>query len=192
MSSSLLSSVLKRHPEEPKKQGSDDIHTDRHEFPLPCQSLVKRILRSTKANISDHIQCWPEFVTIQRSLVSHVPFLKQPLDTRSPIWVTQRLNRTFYCLGPAYCLLLILLDWAFSQTRTLTWSSIHCIVKRLLSCYLPMVSAVHWLTETPAFLAQTWTCRVGSWIRLVSAMTDLGNQKASNYIFGSQWWSMIE
>ena len=55
-----------------------------------------------------------------------------------------------------------------------------------------MVSAAHWLTPTPAFLAQKRTCRVGIWIELASAMTDFGNQKASHYILGYQWWSKFE
>jgi len=39
---------------------------------------------------------------------------------------------------------------------------------------------------------QTQTGRVSIWIVLASAVTDYGNQKASHYILGSQWWSMIE
>jgi hypothetical protein len=35
------------------------------------------------------------------------------------------------------------------------------------------------------------TCRIGISIVPVSGTTDFGNQKASHYILGFQWWSMI-
>jgi len=55
-----------------------------------------------------------------------------------------------------------------------------------------MFSAAHWLTTTAGLSAQTRTCRVGIWIVLASATTHFSNQKPSNYILGSQWWSIIE
>ena len=70
--------------------------------------------------------------------------------------------------------------------------SVHCVVKPPLSWTIPMISAAHWLTPTVAFWAQMQTCRVCIWIVLASATTDFGNQKASHYILGSQWWSMME
>jgi len=86
---------------------------------------------------------------------------------------------------------MMLMDWAISQTRSLSLLSIRCVVKPPLSCQIPMVSAAHGLTPTPAFSAQTRTWKVGIWIVLASATTDFGNQKASHYILGSQQWSMI-
>ena len=114
------------------------------------------------------------------------------LDSRSLIQVTQRSIRRSHCSGPAPCLLMMLMDWTLSQTRCLTLLSIRCVVKPPLSCQIPMVSAANWLTPTPAFSAQTRTCRVGIWIVLASATTDFGNQKASHCTPGSQRWSMFE
>jgi len=113
-------------------------------------------------------------------------------DYRSLIRVPQLLFRRSHCLGPAPCLLMMLMDWSSSQTRSLTLLSINCIVKPPLSCQFPMVSAAHWLTPTPAFSAQTQTCRVGIWIVLACATTDCATQRASHYIVGSHRWSMIE
>jgi hypothetical protein len=114
------------------------------------------------------------------------------LDSRSLIRVTQRSIRRSHCLGPAPCMLMMLMDWAIPQTRSPTLLSIRCVVKPPLSCQIPMVSAAHWLTPTLAFSAQTRTCRVSIWMVLASATTDFGNQNASHYILGTQRWSMIE
>jgi len=89
-------------------------------------------------------------------------------------------------------MLLMLMDWLISQIGSLTLSSFHCVVKPPFSCQIPMVSAAHWLTPTPASSAQMQTLIVGIWIVLASATTDLGNQMASHYMSGSQRWSMIE
>jgi len=114
------------------------------------------------------------------------------LDSRSPIWVTQRSIRRSHCSGPAPCLLMMLIDCAIFQMCSLTSLSIRCVFKPPLSCQIPMVSASHWLTATVAFSAQTWTSRVGFWIVLASATTSFDNQKASHYILDSQMWSTIE
>jgi len=114
------------------------------------------------------------------------------LDSRSLIQVTQQSVRRSHCSGPAPCLLVMLMDWAISQMRSLTLLSIRCVVKPPLSCQMAMVSAAHWLTPTLAFSAKTWTCRVGIWSESASATTDFGNQKASHCTPGSQRWSMIE
>jgi len=119
-------------------------------------------------------------------------FQRGLLDSSSLIWVTQRSIGRSHCSGPAPCLLKMLLDWAISQTHSLTSLSIRCVVKPPLSCQIPMVPAAHWRTPTPAFSAQTWTWRVGIWIVLASATTDFGNQMASHYILDSRRWSMIE
>jgi len=113
-------------------------------------------------------------------------------DARSLIWVTQWSIRRSHCSGPAPCLLMLLMDWAMSQMRSLTSLSIRCVVKPHLSCQIPIISATHWLTPTPAFSAQTRTCTVGIWIVLASATTDFGNEEASHCILGSLQWSMIE
>jgi len=114
------------------------------------------------------------------------------LDTRSLIRVSQQSINRSHCSGPAPCLLMMLMDWAISQMRSLTLLSIHCVCKPPILCQIPMVPAAHCLTPTLAFSAQTGTCRVGIWIVWASATTDFGNQKESHYIVGSQWWSMIE
>jgi len=114
------------------------------------------------------------------------------LEARWLIPITQRSIRRHHSSGPAACLLMLLIHWAISQMHSLTVLSIRCVVKPPLSCQIPMVSAAHWLTPTPAFLAPTRTCGVGIWIVSASATTDFGNKKASNYILGSQQWSMID
>jgi len=112
-------------------------------------------------------------------------------NSGSLIRVTQQLLGRFHCWGPAPCLLMMSMDWAFSQTRSLTLISIRCVGEPPLSFQIPMVCAAQWLSPIPVFLAQTWTCRVGIWIVLVSATTDFGNQKASSSILGSEpWWMM--
>jgi hypothetical protein len=112
-------------------------------------------------------------------------------NSRSLIRVMQRSIRKSHCLGPTCCLLMMLMDWAISQTHSLTLLSIHCVVKPPLSYQILMVSAASWLTPTPAFSAQTQTCTVGIWIVLSSATTDFSNQKASHYFVHSQRWAMI-
>jgi len=114
------------------------------------------------------------------------------LDATSLNQVMQLSIRRSHCSGPAPCLLMMLMDWAISQMRSLTLRSIHCVVKPPSSCPIPILSAAHWLTPTLAFSVQTQTCRVGIWIVLASATTDFGNQKASHYISGCQRWSIIE
>lgn len=86
----------------------------------------------------------------------------------------------------------MVMDWAILQTRTLTLLYIHRVVNPPLFCRIHMVSAAQWLTPTPAFPAQMLTGTVHIWTVLVPATTDLSNQKASQYILGSQWWLMIE
>ena len=114
------------------------------------------------------------------------------LDSRSVIRVTQRSIRGSHSSGLAPCLLLMLMDWAIAQMHSLTLLSIRCVVKPPLSCQIPTLSAAHWLTPTPAFLAKTGTWGVGIWMLLAFAMTDFGNQKVSHYIWGSQGCSIIE
>jgi len=80
------------------------------------------------------------------------PFQCSHLDSRSLIRVTQQSSRRFTWSGPVPCMLMMLMDWAISQTRSLTLIYICCVVKPPLSCQIPMVSAAHWLTPTPAFL----------------------------------------
>jgi len=89
-------------------------------------------------------------------------------------------------------MLMILMDWAISQTCSLTLLSIHCVVNPPLSCQITMVSAAHWLIPTPAFSDKTQTCGVGIWNIFESATTDFHNKKALHYIVGSQTWWMIK
>jgi len=113
-------------------------------------------------------------------------------DSWSLIWVMQQSIGRSHCSGQASCLLMMLMGWAISQMCSLSLLSIHCVVKPPLLCHVPIVSAAHWLTPTPAFSAQTQTGRFGIWILLASVTTDIGNQTALHYIVGSQRWSMIE
>jgi len=114
------------------------------------------------------------------------------LDSSSLFRVTQQSVRRSHCSGLAPCLLMMLMDWAISQMRSLTLLSIRCVVKPPSSCQIPIISAAHWLTPTLAFSAQTRTWRDGNWSVVASAMSDFDNQKASHYILCSQWWSMSE
>jgi len=114
------------------------------------------------------------------------------LEARSLIRVMQWMISRSHCSGPTPCLLLMLMNWAISQTRSRSLFSFHCVVDPPCSCQISMVSAAYWLTPTPTFSAQTRTGRVGICIVLASATNHFGNQKASHYISGSQQWSMIE
>ena len=105
-------------------------------------------------------------------------FQSDLLGTRSLIWTMQRLIKKFCCSALVPSLLLMLMDWVISQKHSLTLLSFHCIAKPPFSYQIPMVSATHWLTPTPVFLAQRVTCWVSIWIELASAMTDFSNQKA--------------
>jgi len=150
-------------------------------------SFLRR--RPTSANSSGAaLSFWP----LRLVFSAMYRFQSGLLDPSSLIRVTQRSVRRSHFSGPAPSLLMMLMDWAISQMRSLTSLSIRCVVKPPLFCQIPMVSAAHWLTPTPPFSAQTRTWRVGIWIVLASAMTDFGKQKASHYISGSQRWSMIE
>jgi len=145
--------------------------------------------RPTSMNsASAALSFWPSWLVLSAMYC----FQSSLWDSRSLSRVTERSIRRSHCSGLAPCLLMILMDWAISQTHSLTLLSIHCVVKPPLCCQISMVSVAHSLTAIPAFSAQTQTCRVGIWIVLASAMTDFGNQNASHYIVGSQRWSMIE
>jgi len=143
---------------------------------------------SSASSSSAAMSFWP--LTIVLSAMHS--FQSCLLDTRSLIRVTQWSISRCHCSGLASCLLLMLMDWAISETRSLTLSSFHCVVKPLFSCQISLVLAAHWLNPTLAFSAQTRTCRGSIGLVLVSATTDFGNQMASHYILDSQWWSLIE
>ena len=145
--------------------------------------------RSTSANLSSAAL---SFWSLRIVLSALYCFQSSLLGTRLLIWTIQWLIKRFHCLGPAPSLLLMLMDWAIVQTRSLTLLCFRCIVKPPFSCQFPMVFAAHWLTPIPAYSAQRRTCWVSIWIVLASATTDFGNQKASHYILGSQQWSVIE
>ena len=117
--------------------------------------------RPTSANLySAAWRFWPSRLVL--SAMSR--YQRGLLNSSSLIPVTERLIRRSPCSGPAPSLMMMPLDWAISQTQSLTLLSIRCIVKPPLSCEIPMVSAGHWLTPTPAFSAQTLTWSVGIWI----------------------------
>ena len=138
------------------------------------------------------LQWWPTSVNLSSAALSFwhsrsvssamYCFQSGLLHGRSLIWITQWLIRRPHCLVLVPWMLMILMDWAISQMRSLTLLSIYCVVKPLLSCRIPIDSAAHWVTPTPAFLAQMQTSGVGIWIGLVTGMTDFGYLKASHYI----------
>jgi len=171
-----LSAVSTHHQEEQQKHWGDEIHTNVYKSPLVGRGLVNPILPYAKAILCELIQCCLHFLTIKDSRVRHVPFPKWPLDARSLIQVQQQLVWQSHCSEPASSLFLILIDWVMSQTRYLTFLCFSSVVKSPCCCQIPIVSAAHWLTPTPAFIAQTWTCRVGIYIVLVFATTDSANQ----------------
>jgi len=145
--------------------------------------------RSTSANSSNAVMIiWP--LTLASSAVYHCQ--SGVLHARSFIWVTQQSIKRYHCLGPADSSLLMTMDWAISEPGTLTWLSFRCVVKPPFSYHIPMASAAHWLTPTPAFSAWMRTRTVSIWIVVASGTTDFGNQKVSHYTLGSQRWSMIE
>jgi len=76
--------------------------------------------------------------------------------------------------------------------RTLTLWSFHWVVRQPFLYKILIISAAHWIALMPAISAQRWNCDVGITIELASAITDLCIQKASHFIQGSQWWSMME
>ena len=77
--SSLLSSVSTHHQEEQKEHQGNEIHTNIDKFAvLTSSGFINPRLPPAKANFCKLFQCWLEFLTIQDSLVYHVPFLKQP------------------------------------------------------------------------------------------------------------------
>jgi len=190
--SSSSTSECTHHQEEQKKHQGDKIHTNMEEFPLlvGVSSIVCFFWRRpTLLNSSSASFCfWPlRLVSTSMNCVQ-----SNRIDTRWLIPVTLQSIRRFHCSGPAPSLLLMLMDWAVSQTCSLTLWSFCCVVKPPFPCQIPMVSVAHWLTPTPVFSAHMRTCRVSIWIESASAMIDFGNQKASHYILCPQQWSRIE
>jgi hypothetical protein len=114
------------------------------------------------------------------------------LDTRLQTPVTQGSIRWSHYSELPPCMLMILMDWGILLMDSLTILSTHCVAKPLLSYSICMMSAPHWLTPTPALSSQMPANRVGIRIVLVSAATDISNQKASHYILGFRQWSIIE
>jgi len=82
--------------------------------------------------------------------------------------------------------------WAISMMCIHNLSSFHCIVKPPFSCQIPMVSATQWMTKTTAFSAERRTHTVSILNFLAFGTTDFGNQQASDCIWCSQRWSIIE
>ena len=89
-------------------------------------------------------------------------------------------------------LLLMLIEGAISQTRSVTLLCFRCIVKQPCSFQIPKVFAAHQLTTILAVLSQPHTWSFSICIILASATMDFGNEKASHYIWLSQWQSLIE
>jgi len=131
---------------------------------------------------------WP----LRMVLSAMFSFQSGRVNSRSLIVVMQWSIRRSRFSQPAHRLFLMFMDWANTQTCSLTILSFHCVVKPPFSCQIAMVSTAHCLTPTLVLSAERWTCCVGIWIVFAYASTDFGNQKASQYIVSSQQWSMIE
>jgi len=81
MVSSWLFAVSKQHQKEQKMHWGDEMHSNMDEYALLRQGFVNPILPSVKANLSERIMimCCHEFLTIEGSLVCHVPLPKWSL-----------------------------------------------------------------------------------------------------------------
>ena len=99
--------------------------------------------RATSANSSSaSLSFWTLCLIL--SAIYH--FQRGLLDSRILIPVTQWSIRRSHCLGLAHCLLMMLLNWAICQMRSLTWLSIRCVVKPPLSCQIPwFLLPIGWL-----------------------------------------------
>jgi len=187
-----LSSSVSTHLQKVQQMHRGDwIHTNVYQCPDSSWGLSSVFFlqrRPTSMNSSSTaLSFWPLRVVL--SAMYH--FQSSLLDARFLIPVTQQSIRRSHCLESVSCWLLMLMDWAIFQMHSLNLLSIHSVVKPSLPCQIPMVSAPHWQTPTLAFSGQVRTCRIGISIPLVSAMTDFGNHKASDYIVSSQRWSLI-
>jgi len=114
----------------------------------PCLFFVWQTPTCTNLS-SPFLSIW----TSRFVLSARYRFQRGLFDARSPVWVTHRWIRRSHCSGPAPCMLLMLMYWAISQTRSLTALSIRCVVNPPLSCEMLLLSAAHWLTPTLEFSA---------------------------------------
>jgi len=154
-----------------------------------CASIFCLQQRPTCVNSSSAcLRLWPSTLVLSATYHYH----SCHLVARSLIRVTQQLTWRSQFWGLAPCLLIIMMDWAITQTCSHTLLSICCVVKPPLSGQIPIVSAAHWLTSTLVFCALTQCCVVRNWIVLALVTTDFDNQQVLHYILGSQWWPMIE
>jgi len=163
-----------------------------HKFRLLIWGFFKPILLFAKDNLHELAQCCLEILTIEVSLVCHVPFQSRIFRCQ----ITDSSNTTIDLEIPLLEAGTVNVDDGHGLGNlpdTLPHLlSVRCVVKPPISYQVHTVSAADWLAPTQAFSVQTRTCRVGIWIVLASVMTDFANQKALHHVLGSQRWSMIE
>jgi len=75
---SLSSSVSTHYQEEQKKDQGDEIHSNVQEFPLLSRHLVDPILQSATAILCELVLRGLESLTIEDSVLCHLPFPKLP------------------------------------------------------------------------------------------------------------------
>jgi len=75
---SSLSSVSTNHEEMQKKHWCNEMHTNLHKFPRLSPGFMASILSSVMVNLWELGHCCLEFLTIEVSLVCHVPFPNWP------------------------------------------------------------------------------------------------------------------
>jgi len=145
--------------------------------------------RPTSANLwSAALSVWPWRILM--SAIYHIP--RSIWDSRSPTWAKTWWGRRCHCTVLASLLLLILMDGAISQTRSIALLLFHCVVKRRISCWIAMLSTARWLTSTQVFSDQRQTYWDCSWIVLAYRITDFGHQMPTHHISGPQQWSRIQ
>ena len=174
------------------KHWGDAVHTNVVEVPHLSQVLIDPIACWWRTNSVDLSHAAWSFCPWRIVFSAMYQFQGSLFNARSLIWVMQWSIRRSHCSESAPGSLLMLMDWAISKMCSLTLLSFHYVVKLPISHWIRMVSNALWLAPSLEFSARLQTCWVGVWIVLASALTDFGNQKASHYTWGSQWWSMIE
>jgi len=190
--SSLSYSVFTDHQDEEEKHQHNEIHSNADNFAIHSCDVIDSIFPLVKATLCEHVWCCLEFLPIKDRLVCLGLFPTWPVGCQIIDWSNATIDYEITLQEPAPSLLHLLLNWAISQSCSLTLLSFHCIVRPPISCQITMVSAVNYLTPTLVFAAQRQTCWLRIYIVLATVITDFGNQKASHYILAFPRWLMIE
>jgi hypothetical protein len=96
---SSSSSGSTHHQEEQKKHWGDEIQTNVHKFPPLSWGFFEPNLPSAKAYLHELVQWCLEFLTIEVSLVCHVPFPKWPFALQFPDSSNAMINYEITLLG---------------------------------------------------------------------------------------------